>query len=722
MTRWLSTWKGWLFAIIAAVFLTACDPIADIVVPAQVTAGVAAQFKSEILPANQDLAQGNLQYTWDFGDGTVDATTGAAAVHTYAQAGEYEITLSISDDITRKFGQAYISKTKVTVLAAGASAPLVVTVVTLGDQPVAGAQVTVEGVTAATDVSSQSRFERVALDKAVAVRVQAPGFVATALQLSPEAGPLTQARQVMVRLMPEAGAIPVEEIAAPGALTADTLSATVVLPANAFVDAMGRPATGAATVTITPWDITRAADMAAFPGARNGRDANGNAVKLVSFGMMDVRVVGADGGPLQLAPGKTAQIRMDLPTDKDEAGEALSIGDVIPLWHFDVAQGLWVREGNGEVVASSTAPSGLAVAATVSHFSSWNWDRVLGAGGVDSGAQAKQTTIRCLPAEPINGAAVLVKGCAINVTQTLANGSVLSDALFAAQGQIQFTQLVSTATIKISAYSMDEARRGALASTPVKDVGTTLDVILGDTFEKIDVPGSVPVINVPSLQLHFSDLPFTEAQLGMLNYPNLREVTFTQGANTFTRDFGGLYGTSVRFEGGRGAVDFSAYDMTPGVPGPFGPEHLTGTVNVSAVASFYVLDQQSGRWTVQMATLSTSVNLPVIEHQGPLLLAVSSGWGSGKYILWDDFPTSKAVQEGTMVTVKAQQVDVMGMPIGEPTQYETEVVSENGFSLYTVSCVGTGGWYVHTITALGASGLKTFTIKPIYMAPLPCSA
>jgi PKD repeat protein len=39
-------------------------------------------------------------YTWDFGEGPVDSTSGAIAPHTYSGAGTYDVTLTVTDNAT----------------------------------------------------------------------------------------------------------------------------------------------------------------------------------------------------------------------------------------------------------------------------------------------------------------------------------------------------------------------------------------------------------------------------------------------------------------------------------------------------------------------------------------------------------------------------------------------------------------------------------------------
>jgi PKD repeat protein len=718
MTRFLSTWRGWLFAIFTAVFLTACDPVADIVVPPQVAAGVAAEFKSQLFPANVALADGNLQYSWDFGDGGTG--TGATAVHTYATPGTYDVTLSISDDMTRKFGQAYISKAKVTVVAAGATAPLVVSVMTADDQPIQGAQVTVGGVTSVVAEFARARFANTALDQPITVRVTAPGYVSTSVQLAPWAAQTPTERLAVVRMMPLASAQVLEDIAAAGPVSVGVLNATVALPANGFVNAKGEPAAGAASIIITPWDITRAADMAAFPGSRQARSEGGAIVKLISFGMMDVQVVGADGSPLQLAPGKTAQISMDLPTDKDEQGQPLAVGDTIPLWHFDEAQGLWVREGTGKVVASSTSASGLGVSATVGHFSSWNWDRVQPrAGDPDQGpiAVARSTTFRCV--QPADAGGGVVQGCVIMLRQTLPNGSVLADDLSAPLGEVYFDRLVSTAAVNVRAVSNVEARRGSLTAQSGADIPSLQTIVLG----AVRTTSQVPVVRVPALQIQFKDFPqslrVNAEETG--SWLEIISMTFERGG-VMVDAKGVEYGGLVLVKDALGQEFLRvqsgawAWQVTPGLPGALSLLGLDGRVTVKAnIVKRTSNGQGASELASDVVTLTTHVDVPVLKQTGPLLFSQDGDF----YQLWADFPRVKAIEPESRVAVRYQLVDGFGLPDGEvspwmPAYHFDGSVDIPGAVRY--NCGPTiSGWYALTFEVEGLEGVTLYPTNPAYL-------
>lgn len=115
-TRPTRPWRLALCALAIALTLAACGPAADITAPADIHAGTDTVFTSELLSQYADPASfPNPQYEWDFGDGSPKAT-GPQAHHTYAQPGQYQLTLRVTDDASRASQQDYQTVKTVTVL------------------------------------------------------------------------------------------------------------------------------------------------------------------------------------------------------------------------------------------------------------------------------------------------------------------------------------------------------------------------------------------------------------------------------------------------------------------------------------------------------------------------------------------------------------------------------------------------------------------------------
>ncbi len=98
---------------------------------------------------------------------------------------------------------------------------------------------------------------------------------------------------------------------------------------------------------------------------------------IVSFGTAEF-VPMQNGQKLQVAPGKTVAIEIPMYADKNTDGSAVQLGQVIPLWSLNEVTGVWLQEGTGTVVASPSSPTGLALRASVSHFTWWNCDDIAG--------------------------------------------------------------------------------------------------------------------------------------------------------------------------------------------------------------------------------------------------------------------------------------------------------------------------------------------------------
>ncbi|WP_407571308.1 PKD domain-containing protein [Deinococcus altitudinis] len=163
----------------------------------------------------------------------------------------------------------------------------------------------------------------------------------------------------------------------------------VELPANALVNAAGQAVTGSVNVTMTPVNVVND-EVGAFPGRFEGASAGGATTPLVSYGTVEYEFT-QNGQELNLAPGKAAQIEMPFYARKHPDGSAVKAGDSVPLWSLNERTGLWQQEGTGSVVASGMSPTGLALRATVSHFSWWN---------IDVSPETATIRVRCLEKRP----------------------------------------------------------------------------------------------------------------------------------------------------------------------------------------------------------------------------------------------------------------------------------------------------------------------------------
>ena len=255
----------------------------------------------------------------------------------------------------------------------------------------AAAEIVIAGQTFKTDGFGKAAFT-VQIPKSathVVVAVKKDGFISQSLQI--ETG---QLEQLSANLLNVKQTVSIAKIEEAQVIQSVYQNAQITIPENAFVLPNGQPATGAVTIAFTPWNIA-GSDLNAMPANGVARDAQGNIVNLISAGMITATFTNAAGQKLQLAAGKTADIQMDLPVASIN-NQKLLVGSSIPMWHFDEAKGLWIEEGVGQVVASLSSATGLAVHATVSHFSTWNWDfKFENAGSVFVQCQSASVAVPC---------------------------------------------------------------------------------------------------------------------------------------------------------------------------------------------------------------------------------------------------------------------------------------------------------------------------------------
>ncbi|MDO8458362.1 MAG: PKD domain-containing protein [Burkholderiaceae bacterium] len=393
-----------IWVLVLSLFVTGCEPTANFnVTPTAVVAGQEATFDaSTSLPSSVKTEEKITSYDWKFGDGAT--ATGKIAKHTFATQGRYKVTLKVT------YGKGHTNSLSQTIAVAaplGAKTDVLVLVAGQDGAFIKDATVTISGVTGVSDGAGIASLSKVTAEADAVMNVSKAGYITQSqtIKLAKATG-----QQIAATLKLAAEAKPVANIAAAQTVTA-SFGAKVNLPAQAFVIAgTTTPATGAATLQLTPWSIKNT-DLAATLGNGRAKTAAGTLVDLISAGMMTVDFVDANGKKLQLAMGKTATIEMNL-LSASINNQVLGVGSTIPLWHFDEAQGLWIEEGKGMVVASATSPTGLAITATVKHFSTWDW-----------GLQIENTGsvfVKCVDAA---GAAV---PCNVTAQATLFDGSVLN--------------------------------------------------------------------------------------------------------------------------------------------------------------------------------------------------------------------------------------------------------------------------------------------------------
>ena len=298
--------------------------------------------------------------------------------------------------------------------------------------------ITIAGQTFKTDSNGLASFKVniPASATAVAVRLSRSGFINQSISVN-----VKDLANITANMLDIKQVVNVAQIENAQVIESAYSNARITIPANAFVLPNGQPATGAVTVEFSPWDI-QSSDLNAMPANGVAIAASGQITNLISAGMITATFKNAAGEHLQLAKGKTADIQMDLPVDSIN-NQALSAGTKIPMWHFDEAKGLWVEEGEGQVISSLSSPVGLAVHATVSHFSTWNWDfKFENPGSVNVKCQSANVFVPC----NITAQVILKDGSILTKTNAIAADGV--DIInMPSEGQIQWTAKDSSGTL-----------------------------------------------------------------------------------------------------------------------------------------------------------------------------------------------------------------------------------------------------------------------------------
>lgn len=247
--------------------------------------------------------------------------------------------------------------------------------------PLAGATVTVVsartagGTDATTSTGADGRFA-LTLDAATpaVLRVQKTGYASSFRAAAAASDNATVAARVL--LLPVASTQTFDPTQ-PAVLRVPGSPARVELAAASLVREDGQAISGSATVALTPIDPS--ADIGQMPGlvvdAASG-------VPIESLGALSIEFTDASGAPLNLASGQTATIRIPA---TPAAGATGPLPATFPLYHLNETTGRWTQEGMA-TLQTDPATGAEYYEGTVSHFSTWNADRVIERAGVNVNA------------------------------------------------------------------------------------------------------------------------------------------------------------------------------------------------------------------------------------------------------------------------------------------------------------------------------------------------
>jgi hypothetical protein len=254
---------------------------------------------------------------------------------------------------------------------------------------VADADVTINGVTGKTN--SQGGFALI-LPKEnpqYVVTIQKPGYqMLSRILYAPVAGATFKLFRAQDFVVDPSKPINVTEG------VGERFGVNVVIPANSLAaGADGRGAIATAPLHLRPATYNLRDPEDQLPGDYAGIDTSNKAVRMQTFGAADIAIQDNAGQPFNLAPGKTAVVRISV-----DPAQLAGAPPTIPVWHYDAKQGAWLQDGAAMLV-------GGRYETTVTHFSPVNMDVAFDSGActnitVDTAIMPVPFKIRMTP---VNG-------------------------------------------------------------------------------------------------------------------------------------------------------------------------------------------------------------------------------------------------------------------------------------------------------------------------------
>jgi len=136
----------------------------------------------------------------------------------------------------------------------------------------------------------------------------------------------------------------------------DKRGTQIIIEPGSLVDARGNPAEGPLQLLMHTYDLA----SEEMVGNMSGINRDGRLVSMVSFGAFYADFIDEEGNAYNLAEGAEAIIVVP-------ANQTVESPDVVPLWSYNMEEGLWIEEGEAVL-------EGEQYVGVVSHFSVWNFD------------------------------------------------------------------------------------------------------------------------------------------------------------------------------------------------------------------------------------------------------------------------------------------------------------------------------------------------------------
>ena len=226
-------------------------------------------------------------------------------------------------------------------------------------QPVEDAEIMVHGETAFTGRDGTFYLKNIQVPgNRCIVQSRKDGYFTGTRALTPDEHGKTETRIVLM-------ANPVTHTfeASSGSTAALSDGSEVRIPANGLVSDAGTPYNGPVNMSVRYLDPTAQNFGVLVPGGDMvARREDQSTSILYSYGILRVEMKDPSGSPLQLAPGSTSTLVMNIPAE-----QLSTAPHQIPLWYFDEESGVWQEEG-------FATREGNRYIGAVTHFTDWNCD------------------------------------------------------------------------------------------------------------------------------------------------------------------------------------------------------------------------------------------------------------------------------------------------------------------------------------------------------------
>jgi hypothetical protein len=222
-------------------------------------------------------------------------------------------------------------------------------------QPAANVQVQIADQTTTTAADGRFSFTVNSSSESIVMLVKKSGFASNAKDVPINPGSTTD---ITVKIF--ADQVSTTFNASAGSTLSLANGASAVIPANGLQTSSGVAYTGTVNVGASYFGPDTLDGVLAFPAPYVGTDA-GVQSPLITAGVIEVKLTDAAGNPLQLKSGSPATLTY--PASSVSAGAAS-----IPMWYYDEANKMWMRDGQATLQANGTYQG------NVTHFTVWNLD------------------------------------------------------------------------------------------------------------------------------------------------------------------------------------------------------------------------------------------------------------------------------------------------------------------------------------------------------------